>query len=154
MQQQLHQSDGSILRERGRGKRVLALDGALESGRQIRPLHRDATPEQRKLREWLVPIIERLSLEHQDLIHATFYERVSFTEVGKRNETGSSSKGHAHDRLTTALRALTRLIAEQDPEFLEAEAAKPRRRGGQARDYDAEREAAYRVYLRVLEYED
>lgn len=152
MQQQLHQSDGSILRERGRGKRVLALDGALESGRQIRPLHRDATPEQRKLREWLVPIIERLSLEHQDLIHATFYERTTFEVVKER--TDSHDRGGAARKLETALRALTRLIAEQDPEFLEAEAAKPRRRGGQARDYDAERAAAYRVYLRVLGHED
>lgn len=100
------------------------------------------------LREVLTPFVDRLAEKHRDILEAMFYERQTEEQVGERLGVDRSVVSRRRD---TAMRALVRELALEDEAFRtfddQLHTGQP---GRPPRDYDAEKEAAWRVLSRLL----
>jgi hypothetical protein len=94
------------------------------------------------LDEFFEPYISLLNHPKGNLLRQLINDRLTYEDIG---ENENISKQAAWKKLRSAVRDLTRLIAYDDPAFGPAEEGR-RREDGRRRDYDAEREAAERVF--------
>lgn len=93
------------------------------------------------LDDFFLPYLALLPRAKGNLLRQVFGDLATYQEVGDAERV---SRQAAQQSTVRALRALTRVIAEDDPAFV----APP---DGRRRDYEAEAEAAKRVFLRFVE---
>lgn len=123
---------------------VLVEDVSVLDGRELWPAW-DARSLQ--LREFLWRYIARLDERRQELLMALLAGE-SERQLAARLGVNPSTAWRVTER---AVRALVREMALDDPNFREWDKARRRGiRGSVPRDYDAEREAASRVFERFL----
>lgn len=93
----------------------------------------------RELEAFFEPYLGLLPRAKGNLIRMVYGEQMTLREAG--TEEGMVNRGSAHHALQRALQDLLRIIAQDDPDF---QPPADRRR----RDFEAEREAAERVFVR------
>lgn len=97
-----------------------------------------------RMEAFFAPYIAMLPYPKGNIIRQLFNDRLTYAEAGDREEM---TRQGAHAALQRAVRALVKLIAQDDPSFLPPA-------DGRRRDYDAERAAARRVYDRYMRRTD
>lgn len=97
-----------------------------------------------RLEAFFAPYIALLPYPKGNLIRQLFNDRLTYAEAA---EGAQLTRQGAYAATRRAVRALTRLVANDDPDFVPPT-------DGRRRDYEAERAAAWRVYDRYTRRQD